>query len=66
MPFTGRWKNQLSSEMVLQVTGSKVTGKYKSAVGEVDPNKEYDLEGFVIDDLIGFTVLWADRKSITC
>jgi hypothetical protein len=66
MSFAGNWKNRLGSEMVLQVTGNKVTGKYKSAVGEVDPSKEYDLEGFVIDNLVGFTALWADRKSITC
>jgi hypothetical protein len=56
--FSGTWKNQLGSTMHLEVTGSKLTGKYKSAVSGKDKPIEGELSGYVNGDLIAFVVNW--------
>lgn len=53
--FSGTWKNQLKSEMHLKVQGAHVTGTYITAVGDPE-QKESELIGFVLGDLITFTV----------
>jgi hypothetical protein len=53
--FSGSWKNQLKSVMHLQVQGGHVVGTYITAVGDPD-EKESELIGFVLGDLITFTV----------
>ena len=43
--FSRTWKNQLGSTMDLKVTGSKVSGKYQSAVSGGGNPIEGDLSG---------------------
>ena len=68
--FSGTWHNQYPSEMTLQVDANgNVTGKYKTAVGSVDPAAEFEIKGYVYEDQISFIVRWknatADAGSIT-
>ena len=54
--FSGEWKNQLSSRMMLTVDGQgQVTGTYTTAVGQPD-SRQSPLIGFVSNDIIKFTV----------
>ncbi len=61
MDIRGRWFNELKSQMVIDVQGSTITGKYHTGVG--DAQGEYDLVGRVnmLDQsnaTIGFVVNW--------
>jgi hypothetical protein len=64
--FSGRWVNQMSSVMDLQVSGSDVTGKYNSASSGNPGGDPIEgiLKGYVAGDLISFMVLWP-RGSMT-
>ena len=62
--FSGRWTNQLGSEMNITVTGQSVTGTYQSAVGNVVSGKKYNLVGFVSEDIIGFVVDYDDSVAV--
>jgi hypothetical protein len=56
--FSGRWTNELKSTMDLVVTGTKISGKYVSAVSsDGGPTPPFDITGSVADDLISFTVI---------
>jgi Avidin family len=61
--FSGQWKNELGSSMVLSIEGSQVTGTYLSAVSAGDGPVEAPLYGSVTGDLISFSVNWGN--SIT-
>lgn len=58
--FSGRWVNQMTSVMDLEVNGSDVTGKYNSASSGQNGGKpiEGELKGYVAGDRISFLVLW--------
>jgi|AAFX01.1.fsa_nt_gi avidin family protein len=56
--FAGVWKNQYGSKMTLTVSGSKLTGKYESAVSGGGAPITGDLCGFINGDVIAFTVNW--------
>jgi hypothetical protein len=64
--FNGKWRNELKSEMELNVdaTGS-VTGTYKTGVGSADPEEQFDLVGFASGDMLSFTVNFGKRGSLT-
>lgn len=53
--FSGTWQNQLGSEMRLHAHGAHVKGTYHTAVGQ-PTEKQSELVGFVLGDLITFTV----------
>ncbi len=64
--FNGRWRNELCSEMQLNVDEEgNVSGKYKTAVGNPDPGEEFDLVGFASGDLLSFTVNFGSYGSLT-
>jgi hypothetical protein len=63
--FAGVWKNELKSEMTLEVKGNVVTGKYRTAVGAPGEYEEFDITGTVNGDLISFIVSWGKYGSIT-
>ena len=64
--FEGTWYNQHGSEMLLRVeSNGKLTGKYKTKVGAPGDEEEFDLSGFVSDDLIAFTVNFGKYGSLT-
>lgn len=64
--FSGKWKNQLESEMVIVQSGTKITGKYTSKVSSGgSPTPPMDLVGFVNDDLISFSVSWPPKQAVT-
>jgi Avidin family len=63
--FTGTWSNDLDSEMTLQLDENKVTGKYKTAVGQPSKSEEFDLVGWAFGDQITFTVDFSKYGSIT-
>lgn len=60
--FTGAWKNELGSILVIRVAGSVVTGTFVSKVSDTGgPTPPFDVSGTVTDDLIAFTVNWGDQ-----
>jgi hypothetical protein len=64
--FTGRWTNDLGSEMeITSYPDGTVTGKYKTNVGAPIPTEEFDLTGFTSGDLISFTVNFGKYASLT-
>ena len=63
--FSGKWKNKLGSEVEFSVKGSKVTGKYRTAVGAPTPSEEFPLIGVVNGDIISFSVSWGKYGSVT-
>jgi hypothetical protein len=62
--FDGTWKNELTSDMTVQIAGERVTGKYRTGVGEPGPTEEFDLVGFVSGDQISFTVNFGKYGSL--
>ena len=64
--FNGTWRNELHSEMNLQVDArGTVTGTYKTGVGTPTPSEEFDLVGFASGDLVSFTVNFGAYASLT-
>ncbi len=64
--FTGRWKNELASEMEIEAkTNGEVKGTYRTNVGAPEPTEEFDLVGFASGDLISFTVNFGKYGSLT-
>ena len=64
--LTGKWKNQLNSEMTLIMDGNgKLTGKYATAVGRPSGSEEFELMGVVTGDLVSFIVNFGKYGSLT-
>lgn len=64
--FNGKWRNELHSEMTLEVDAQgNVTGKYKTGVGTPTPSEEFDLVGFASGDLLSFIVNFGACGSLT-
>jgi avidin family protein len=63
--FSGVWTNRLGSEMELTVEDGRITGWYRTAVGDPSPTEEFPLCGFVSGDLIAFTVNFGKYDSLT-
>lgn len=64
--FSGKWRNDLRSEMDLKVDpAGSVTGKYRTGVGNPTPSEEFDLVGFASGDLLTFTVNFGEYGSLT-
>lgn len=63
--FSGKWRNQLRSEMELSVSAEKVTGKYRTGVGLPQPAEEFNLIGFGSGDLLAFVVDFGKYGSLT-
>ncbi|MCV6639657.1 avidin/streptavidin family protein [Candidatus Albibeggiatoa sp. nov. NOAA] len=64
--FNGKWRNKLSSEMIITVEKGIVSGIYQTVVGEPSHNcEEFPLSGFVNGHLISFIVDWKQYGSIT-
>lgn len=56
--FSGSWKNQLGSKMLLTVAGANISGTYTSAVSGGGGSITGTLAGHANGDLIAFTVNW--------
>lgn len=63
--FSGKWKNELLSEVVLAQNGDQLSGTYESAVSSGGSRTTGDLLGYVDGDLISFVVHWRDFQAIT-
>lgn len=63
--FNGIWQNELSSQMELSVVGVHLTGVYRTGVGLPTPAEEFELVGFVADDMISFSVDFGKYGSLT-
>jgi hypothetical protein len=63
--FTGKWKNDLGSEMELALNGNAVAGVYRTAVGAPGNTEEFPIRGFANGDLIAFVVDWQKYGSMT-
>lgn len=64
--FTGKWKNNLGSEMELEaLTNGRVKGIYRTGVGQPAPTEEFELVGFASGDLLSFTVNFGKYGSLT-
>ena len=62
--FSGRWKNELGSEMMLNVKNGEVRGTYRTAVGEAPEEESFDLCGFAKGDLLVFCVNFGAYGSL--
>lgn len=63
--FSGTWKNELGSGMVLTQTNDMLSGTYESSVSGGGGSTDGDLQGYVDGDLISFIVHWRDFQAIT-
>lgn len=64
--FDGVWKNELDSEMDLQVDASgNVTGAYRTGVGAPGKTESFSLVGFASGDLLTLTVNFGKYGSLT-
>ena len=64
--FDGTWKNELHSEMDLEVDDDGfIVGTYRTGVGMPGPAEEFDLAGFASGDLLSFTVNFGKYGSLT-
>ena len=64
--FDGTWTNRLGSVMELKVDESTrmVSGEYRTAVGEPDPDEVFAITGFVQGDLLTFCVDFDHHSSL--
>lgn len=64
--FSGSWTNELQSTMDLAINGSAVSGTYTSIVSNTGATVSGPIIGYVVGDVIAFSVLWpASASSIT-
>jgi hypothetical protein len=63
--FSGTWKNELGSQVVIAQTNGVLSGTYESAVSSGGTKTTGDLQGYVDGDLISFVVHWRDFQAIT-
>lgn len=63
--FSGTWKNELGSGMVLSQAGNTLSGTYQSAVSGGGGSTTGDLIGYVDGDLVSVIVHWRDFQAIT-
>ena len=64
--FSGYFTNELKSSMDLTINGSDVSGTYTSIVSDTDATVTGPIIGYVVGDVIAFSVLWpASAASIT-
>ena len=67
-PIVGTWTNELHSQLKIDSCGTdgRLTGVYRTAVGDVDHYKEFPLTGFWqhSTNVITFCVNW--ETSATC
>ena len=56
--FSGTWRNELGSTMMLNVDGDRVQGTYESPVSTGGGPARGDLVGFANADHISFVVNW--------
>lgn len=63
--FNGVWRNELNSDMTLKVVRGKVTGRYRTGVGQPGPTEQFPLVGFAAADQISFTVNFSKYGSLT-
>lgn len=53
--LSGKWRNQHGSELDLKVgTDGRVHGSFRSAVGDVDQDREFEVVGVQSGDLVAF------------
>lgn len=63
--FAGKWTNELGSTMELTVSGTRVSGSYRSQVSGKDQPVEGPLTGEINGDQIAFCVNWTTMASLT-
>jgi hypothetical protein len=64
--FSGHWVNELKSSMDLRINGGSVSGTYTSKVSIGGGEISGPIIGYVVGDVIAFSVLWpAPTASIT-
>ncbi|MEW6267778.1 MAG: avidin/streptavidin family protein [Thermodesulfobacteriota bacterium] len=64
--FSGKWFNQHGSMMDLRIDASgRVTGIYRTGVGTPKPSAQFDLVGFVAEDVIAFSVNFGTHGTLT-
>lgn len=63
--FNGTWRNELGSEMHLDVDADGVvSGKFRTGVGEPQAGEEFDLSGYASGDLLSFAVNFGRYDSL--
>lgn len=61
--FSGKWKNEYSSFMELQISGSDVRGTYTSLVSDTGSPISGSIIGYQAGSVISFTVLWPSNPA---
>src|SRR5262245_53476019 len=60
----GLWKNELGSEMDLNIRGTEVVGTYKTGIGSMQAQKSLPLRGMVHYPLISFVVDYSTADTL--
>jgi hypothetical protein len=64
--LSGKWRNQLGSELVLDVApDGHLTGSFRSGVGTVPHDRHYPIAGFAAGDVVSFCVSFGSRGVAT-
>ena len=63
--FTGKWINELNSEMTLTQRAEVISGTYESTVSSTGRKTIGDLQGYANGDLISFIVHWREFQALT-
>lgn len=64
--FAGKWQNNRNSQMILSISKKgKISGMYKTAVGEPEFEKEFKIIGIAKGNQISFCVFFEEWKSMT-
>ena len=63
--MSGLWRHHSGSELDLKVSGSQLSGRYRTAGGRPGLEKWFPLTGTCNGPLLGFIVSWDDYQSLT-
>jgi hypothetical protein len=63
--LSGRWRNELGSEMTIVQSEGTLTGRYQTSVGAVPHGKEFPLSGYVAGTMVTFAVDFGVHGSLT-
>ena len=61
---SGRWRNDVGSEIDLRHEGGVLRGAYRTAVGRPDESEGFPIAGVVNDDMLAMTVDFGEHGSV--
>jgi hypothetical protein len=64
-PVEGTWANDRGSTITLKLDGSRISGSYRTAVGNPSAADLFEVIGVANGDLVSFCVAWTGFNSLT-